>query len=531
MAGSTTRPALAPPLPRVGGLQVFALIFTAIFLLHAPLLRLPYFWDEAGYYIPAAYDFFQQADLIPHSTLSNAHPPLPSIYLALWWKLSAFKPAVTRIAMLLIAALALAAVYRLARFLTNVPVAVASVLCTAMFPVWFAQSSLAHADLPAAALTLWGLVYYFESRSSGCRKPSLVLLFFALAGLAKETAIITPLALACWDAGVALRSRRDRVFLRDELKRVELLLLSVIPVALWFLYYHHRTGYFFGNPEYFRYNIGSTLTPVRVLLSLVRRMWQLLAYMGMLLLTLLTVYAMSQPPLKDDDIERERIPLPAQYRMAIVILAHMIAFSLLGGAVLARYQLPAYPLLILIWVSTLRRRLSWWKPAIALVIAVFAVFLFDNPVNASPPEDNLQYRDFVLMHKHAANCLSQHYAHVPVLTAWPATDELQLPYLGYVNRPLKTIVVENFTPENLMKVAQKPQTFAAVMIFSTKHYPRYEIRWSLWEKISGRYYDYHRDLSPNTAAQLLGGTVVWRESKRDQFAAIIDMQRSELARK
>src|SRR5215510_4763716 len=163
-----TRPASG--LPSISGLQVFALIFTAIFLLHAPLLRLPYFWDEAGYYIPAAYDFFQHGELIPHSTLSNAHPPLPSIYLALWWKLSAFKPAVTRIAMLLVAALALAAVYRLARLLTNVPVAVATLLCTAIFPVWFAQSSLAHADLAAAALTLWGLVYYFEAKDAPGRK-------------------------------------------------------------------------------------------------------------------------------------------------------------------------------------------------------------------------------------------------------------------------------------------------------------------------------------------------------------------------
>src|SRR5438045_1086120 len=166
MAGRATPLALAPPLPGLSGLQIFALIFTAIFLLHAPLLRLPYFWDEAGYYIPAAYDFFQHHELIPHSTLANAHPPLPSVYLALWWKLSAFKPAVTRIAMLLIAAVALMAVYRLARLLTNIPVAIATLFCTAIFPVWFAQSSLAHADLAAAALTLWALVYYFEARHS-----------------------------------------------------------------------------------------------------------------------------------------------------------------------------------------------------------------------------------------------------------------------------------------------------------------------------------------------------------------------------
>src|ERR1700730_12822401 len=32
---------------------LFALFFAGLMLLHAPLLRLPYFWDEAGYYIHA----------------------------------------------------------------------------------------------------------------------------------------------------------------------------------------------------------------------------------------------------------------------------------------------------------------------------------------------------------------------------------------------------------------------------------------------------------------------------------------------
>jgi hypothetical protein len=100
-----------------------------------------------------------------------------------------------------------------------------------------------------------------------------------------------------------------------------------------------------------------------------------------------------------------------------------------------------------------------------------------------------------------------------------------------VNPPLRIGAIDNFAPDNLARIAQQPQAYAAVLIFSTKHYPKYEIRWNFWEKVSGEYYDYHRDLSPEAAAQLLGGTIVWREEKRDQFAAIIDMQRSELARK
>jgi hypothetical protein len=47
-------------------LLAFLAIFAALILLHLPLLRLPYFWDEAGYYIPAALDFYRSWVLIPN---------------------------------------------------------------------------------------------------------------------------------------------------------------------------------------------------------------------------------------------------------------------------------------------------------------------------------------------------------------------------------------------------------------------------------------------------------------------------------
>ena len=78
---------------------VLPAIFVAVVAAHAALLHLPYYWDEAGYYIPAAYDFFRTGALVPYSTLSNAHPPLPSVYLAVWWEVFHFAPVVTRTAM------------------------------------------------------------------------------------------------------------------------------------------------------------------------------------------------------------------------------------------------------------------------------------------------------------------------------------------------------------------------------------------------------------------------------------------------
>src|SRR5215472_5522361 len=150
-SGDASRP--IPPAARRGWMSfrdqllAYSLIFTCLFITHAPLLRLPYFWDEAGYFIPAARDLLLTRSLIPHSTLSNAHPPLVMLWLAFWWKYSAFTPAVTRTAMLLVAAFALLGLWRLARDVANEAVAAATVLCTAVYSVFFAQSSLAHLDM------------------------------------------------------------------------------------------------------------------------------------------------------------------------------------------------------------------------------------------------------------------------------------------------------------------------------------------------------------------------------------------------
>jgi len=145
-------------------LLLLAAIFVVIMLLHAPLLRLPYFWDEAGYYIPAARDLYLTGTLIPHSTPSNAHPPLVLAWLALVWRVAGYSPLVTRTAMLVVAAFSLFGLFRLARFAANLPVAWATTALTALYPAFFTQSSLAHLDMAAAGFTFWGLLAYLEDR-------------------------------------------------------------------------------------------------------------------------------------------------------------------------------------------------------------------------------------------------------------------------------------------------------------------------------------------------------------------------------
>ena len=528
---------------------VFAVIFAAIFLLHLRLLRLPYFWDEAGYYIPAARDLLLSGSVIPHTTPSNAHPPLVMAYLALCWKLGGYSPLVTRTAMLLLAAFALLGVLRLARRVASFEVAVAATACTALYPVFFTQSSMAHVDLAAAGLTIWGLDAYIAGRW----RPAAA--WFSLAVLAKETALLAPLALLAWGWACAWVDRGKRSHHRvtetqrnsqgevrsafsaplclDQMRMrswqvLASLLIPAAVLSVWYAYHYAKTGYVFGNPEFFRYNVAATLSPLRIVLALAMRVWQAFGYLHLWVLTLLMVWAMTRPPLRDGEVGRPRIELPVQFVFGVLVVTYVAAMSVIGGAVLARYMLTVVPLVVIVAVSTLRRRIRRWPALIALVLAAFTMALFRNPPYGFAPEDNLAYRDYVEMHQRAETLLETRYAGARVLTAWPVSDEISRPYLGYVARPLTVVRIEDFTIDEVMGAAQERDRFDVALVFSTKYEPDRPLlgHWRAWEKLKTRFFGFRRDLPPEIAAQLLGGRVVFMEKRSGQWVAVIELERA-----
>jgi len=504
----------------------FLLLFAGLLALHAPLLRLPYFWDEAGYYVPAVHDIFASGNLIPQSTVSNAHPPLVLAWVALWWRLLGASPLVSRVAMLAVAAFALLGVYRLSERANNAAVAAGSTLLTALYPVFFAQSSLVHLDLAAAGFTCWALRAYLDDRRFA------MFAWFALAGLAKETAVLAPGALAVWElAGPAMFRKPNKLVLfpQSSLHRLAALAASVLPLVLWFAYHYSRTGFVFGNPEFFRYNVQATANPLRVLLALGSRLWQTFIYMGLWAVTGLTVFAMTLPARPGvDGEERPRIAIPIQITFAVVILAYVVALSFLGGAVLSRYMLPVVPLVILIGVSTIWRRLSCWKIVVGALAALFVAGWFWNPPYSFPFEDNLAYRDYVQLHQAGASYLEQHFAHALVLTAWTASDELNRPWLGYVHEPTRIVRIENFSAEEIRTAAAaNAPPYDVVLAFSTKYEATFDITDRRpWSEFKTRFFGYHRDLPPEAIAQILGGRIVMEQHRPGQWIAVIALERA-----
>jgi hypothetical protein len=515
--------------------MIFPVIFAGLYLTHLTLLRLPYYWDEAGYYIPAAWDFLRTGSLIPISTLSNAHPPIPSIYLALWWRVCGFHPAVTREAILIVASTGLLAVWKLALRLNPSPlVAFWTVLLTALYPIWFAQSTLAHADIFAAAATLWALVYALPDES---RKPDgnasrglwLAALWFSVAALAKETSIVTPLTLAAFE--LAAGFRKTAPVRRRSYQLAASSCACLLPLAAWYAYHHAKTGYFLGNPEYLRYNATSTLEPLRILAAFAHRLLHLFAHMNMFVPVLCTAAAMVLDPVKDRSGQTPaRISLPAQARIYAILLANALAFSVLGGALLTRYLLPMYPLILLIAVSTFHRRVRYWQLLAAFSAAAFIVGLFINPPYGFAPEDNLTYAHVIRLQQQAVHQLVARYPGSTVLTAWPVSDQLTRPELGYVSSPAPFTSsdidrIEDFTAGQIDRAAQDPGAYSSALVFSTKEYPALPFHIDS-PSMEEQYFGLHHDLSPEAIARKLDGDIVWKGADGLQWAAVLRFHRA-----
>ncbi len=523
-----TRSLAKQPLAWAQQFLLFALFFAGLMLLHAPLLRLPYFWDEAGYYIPAARDLFLTGTLLPQSTLSNAHPPLVLAWLALAWHVAGYSTLVTRTAMMALSALSLLGLFRLARVVANLPVAVATTALVALYPVYFTQSSLAQVDLPAAGFTWWALAAYVEDR------PGKEVFWFSLAALAKETAIIAPLALFGWELLVRLigphlhlkESRWTQTPPRAGRRtHLRYLLIPVLPLAVWFAYHYSQTGFLFGNPEFFRYNVAATLNLLRIPLAFVMRLWQLFGYFGLYLLTLAGLLAMLGSSPRQAEVKRARIPFWIQAAFVSVVIGYLIFMSAVGGAVLARYMLPVVPLVILAVVSTLWRRARYWNLIIGAIAVAFVGGLFTNPPYGFSLEDNLAYRDYIVLHVEASRFLAMQYPGARLLTAWPASDELTRPWLGYLNSTptFRVLRIEDFSVPQIDLAAGHRGQFEMALVFSTKYQPPHPLleNWQVWQRLKERFFGYHRDLPPEDIAQRLGGAIVYHKEQSGQWIAVI----------
>ncbi len=610
LGGTRPSPAPSPAPPAIGvptlpsarlrralrWLLAAAAVYAALLAAHWPLLHLPYYWDEAGYFVPAALDLFRHGWWVPRTTLANGHPPLFMAALALAWLIFGVTIPVTRAVALAFAAALLLATAQLAETLAAPifpPAAPAAprllrlnsgwlaAFFLAITPLCFAQSSLAQLDLPAAALGLWALVAWARGRRW------LYAALAAAACLTKETAILMPFVLGCfalarWVRGSAAPSRQPPAGDPAPNRATSAWLAlgpHLIPAAAllaWLAYYHSVTGFWMGNGSFLAYNLQGLLSLPRIAMALALRLWQVAGYDGMAAISLAALLAtwlhrravasptpegvagsqvaagedqtgahgqsglggappalgaraagpqLPQPPLATPPARAaggDRPPHRLTRELWAIIAAYIVFHALVGGAVLARYLLPA----IAIYIALLTPRIAAaLRPRLRLaVIAAVAAFLiagwFWNPPYPFPYEDNLAYATFVRLQQRAISALAARGVTHPVLTAWPASNELTDPDLGYLRRPIPVFPVNNFSAAAPAGHRLAPGQYA--LLYSRIYQPHTDWArllpfWTRWKRL---YFHYAPPLAPGQLLRRLHARPVWRAAAHGQWALL-----------
>jgi hypothetical protein len=80
-------------------------------------------------------------------------------------------------------------------------------------------------------------------------------------------------------------------------------------------------------------------------------------------------------------------------------------------------------------------------------------------------------------------------------------------------------------------LAKQNSEYDVALLFSTKYEPqRRFIHWNFWEEANKKFFDYHADVAPEVAAEMLGGTIVMQEKRNGQWIAIVEFPRIRNAR-
>lgn len=478
-----------------------AALASLVFLAHAALFGLPYFWDELGQFVPAALDILHDGAWIPHSTVPNAHPPGVMAYLALAWRTFGYSIPATRASMLVLASCAVVATYLLSNQLMRGAGRIAALVPALLLvfdPLFYMQSMMAQLDMPAMMFTLAALILFFQDRHKAAALACTALV------LAKETGALVPLMLGA----VLVFERRFRFACYY--------LAPFVALSLWFYELWRGTGQLFGDAGFTHYNLGYALNPVRASLSLTRRIYYLFLADFRWAGSAAILFAW----------RRTSIYSSRAWRIVWAFVgAHALMVSLLGGAELERYLLPVIPLLYVAMGAAWQTLRPLWRGAsLATVAAGLLVGLFVNPPFPFPYENNLAMVDFVRLHRDAAQFVEQMYPRETIHTAWPLTAALRNPSFGYVDQKMAAAETSDLRYSTLMDL--DPRAVRVLALYSRTWEPSWGVmRWPIVARFLARYYEYGRQMDSNEVERRFGLVPIRRWDRRGQWIEIYARRR------
>jgi hypothetical protein len=293
--------------------------------------------------------------------------------------------------------------------------------------------------------------------------------------LTKETGVVTPLLLGFW----LLMERRA--------VQAGYFLLAPLALGFWLLFLHHQTGNWFGSAQFTQYNVAEMQHPVRIAFALMKRLyhlfWEDLRMVG----TFAILYGLIEGG----------VYAGRGWRLAWTLVGlNVLLFSVIGGAMLERYLLPALPIVYIGMIAGASALPNPWRTLGQMTLIGGALVGNSwNPPYPFPYENNLAFTEFVRLHQTAAEYIEQNYPDTEVATAWPLSAELSKPELGYVKTPHTVRELRDFTEYSVASLEKGPVEL--IVLFSRQWDPPGNLlRNVIVRKLWTRFFSYESQVAP-----------------------------------
>jgi hypothetical protein len=403
-------------------LVAFLGFLVLVFAAKAPVLGIPYYWDEAGW-VGAAHwlagrNLLRAIPGLRPPDIFWGHPPGLHVLLASLFKLFGESQVVTHLLAVSFAFIGLYFTYRLGSLLYDRGTGAFAALALFLSPVYFAQSAMFLADVPVAALGV--ATIYFALRNA------YVPYLLSATGLvlAKETGVAVVGAYLLF---LLVTHRRDPRQAVHELTRYGLPLLVIGGFVAW---QKLVTGEFFfilGGMPFDFVEMGWSVWWAKLCLITRWLFWDQLRSIISALIVLGLVLAPGW---------RRR---PELLLVAVIVLVSCYPFVAIF--LLRRYLMPALPFLYLLGMGALSVLLqSWrWRVGAASAFVALSIVSVSDLRLAGNGEWTMSYLTVVRTAQAMYGYLHEHHPNARVLAAWPDSVNLTRPYIGYVKSPVATL--------------------------------------------------------------------------------------------
>ena len=429
--------------------DLLALLLLAIvfFILERTTFNDPYYWDSSYPADVANRMFHDHLNPVMKNFSDPGHPVLiEELYAAGWLAMGRTPAWWPHLVAFALSFLVLLYSYRIGSCLGSSLAGLVAAFLILLDPLFLASAGTIYPALPSVGFAA-ATIYYLLIDEPGK---------FALAGsLTALTYIPTGIFLGCLLAiAIVLRFRRGP----------RILLWYLVPgftLAAWLIFHRLAYGYFVSDPGYWtagqrslslsadhlRYNV------IEVFLRSWRLPFTILAFTGgVLLVALMLLGRKAAEGWAAGWYQRLGGNRAAILFLVLVVgaVAYLpIITATTGLILLGRYQLVLMVPLFLLAVRFLQAsRITWlWL----LLCIAMGWNLHAHWYSRKEPwrgiDETLLYRRLIRLEQLASNYLSTQYASATILAALPHSAELTVPWLDYVQHPLKVEQVRDVSPD------------------------------------------------------------------------------------